>query len=58
MVIKYAIIVHSCTLLVFFLPLIIDLTQVINQNLSNKMLGQDGPNSITQVMIYNLGYNL
>ena len=37
-------------------PLII--TQVINHNLGNKMLGQAGPNSITQVMIYNLGYDL
>ena len=33
-------------------------TQVIIHNLGNKMLGQAGPNSITQVMIYNLGYDL
>ena len=31
------------------------ITQVINHNLGNKMLGQAGPNSITQVMIYNQG---
>ena len=57
---------------VCFLPLVIDhnpdqyvsypwlqiITQVINHNLGNKMLGQAGPNSITQVMIYDLGYDL
>ena len=45
--------------IVRFLPLVIDHNpRVINHNLGNKMLGQAGPNSITQVMIYNLGYNL
>ena len=27
-------------------------------NLGNRMLGHAKPNSITQVMIYNLGYDL
>ena len=31
---------------------------VVYYNLGNKMLGQARPNSITQVMIYNLGYDL
>ena len=30
---------------------------VIDHNLGNRMLGQARPNSITQVMIYNLGYD-
>ena len=34
------------------------ITQVVNHNLGNRMLGQARPNSITQVMIYNLGYDL
>ena len=38
--------------IVRFLPLVID------HNLGNRMLGQARPNSITQVMIYNLGYDL
>ena len=38
--------------IVRFLPLVID------HNLGNRMLGQARPNSITQVMIYNLDYNL
>ena len=33
-------------------------TLVIDHNLGNRMLGQARPNSITQVMIYNLGYDL
>ena len=31
---------------------------VIDHNLGNRMLGKARPNSITQVMIYNLGYDL
>ena len=45
-------VVNRQQIIVRFLPL------VINHNLGNKMLGQAGQNSITQVMIYNLGYDL
>ena len=34
------------------------ITQVINHKHGNSMLGQARPNSITQVMIYNLSYDL
>ena len=52
--------VHKSLLavLVRFLPLVIIITEVINHDLGNRMLGQARPNSITQVMIYNLGYDL
>ena len=44
--------ISETKIVVRFLPLVID------HNLSNRVLGQARPKSITQVMIYNLGYDL
>ena len=49
---------HIAQYLFISYPWLQIITQVINHNLGNKTLGQAGPNSITQVMIYNEGQEM